>query len=182
MKKLTPHFVLLVTLLALAVSKPMDSSAAAKKKVAAAEQPAPPAKAIAVHPFQPVEGVEVALLEVTRSAPDVVTVKWEYRNHNAKPAELAADSKGWSDPYRLSWDTYLLLPDGKTKIGVMRDSDRRPISGGVGRPNQVKITVAPKKNLATWAKYQVPAGVANVTVAIVGADPFENVPVSEPAK
>jgi hypothetical protein len=151
------------------------------KKSATSESAAAPAKAIAVHPFR-VDGVDVALLEVTRTAPEVVTVKWEYRNKNAKPAELAADSKGWSDPYRLSWDAYLLLPDGKTKVPVMKDSDGRPVAGAVGRPNQLTISALPRKPLGTWAKYPVPAGTPSVTIAIVGADPFESVPISEPGK
>ena len=154
------------------------SKTGAKK---AATESAAPAEAIAVHEFK-VEGVDVALMEVTRTAPDTVTVKWEYRNKTAQPAELADDSKGWSDPYRLSWDTYLLLSDGKTKTPVMKDSDGKPIAAVQGSPNQLKITVAPKKTLKTWAKYSVPAEANTVTVVLTGVEPFESVAVAEPKK
>jgi hypothetical protein len=138
------------------------------------------AKAIAVHEFR-VEGVDVALMEVTRTAPEVVTVKWEYRNKTPQPAELAANSKGWSDPYRLSWDTYLLLPDG-TKVPVMRDSDRKPVAAMHGGLNQLKITVGPQKTLKTWAKYSLPVDNKIVSVVLTGVEPFENVTISEPPK
>jgi len=183
MKKFTPLlFVILLLAVALtaAVAAGQKRSTSKTKKPAASESAAP-AKAIAVHPFR-VDGVDVALLEVTRTAPDVVTVKWEYRNKTAKPAELADDSKGWSDPYRLSWDTYLLLPDGKTKVPVMKDSGGKPIAGAVGTPNQLTITVAGRRPLATWAKYSVPAGASSVSVVLVGADPFENISITEPPK
>ena len=157
------------------------SGTGTKTKKAAAAESSAPAKAIATHDFR-VEGVEVALMEVTRTAPETVTVKWEYRNKNTKPAELAADSKGWSDPYRLSWDTYLLLPDGTTKIPVMRDNDHKPIAAIHGGVNQLKITVAPQKALKTWAKYSVPADVKTVTVVLTGVEPFESVDVTEPSK
>jgi hypothetical protein len=161
------------------ISGQTGKSKTSAQKSAATESTAP-AKAIAVHEFR-VEGVDVALMEVTRTAPEVVTVKWEYRNKTTAPVELAANSKGWSDPYRLSWDTYLLLPDG-TKIPVMRDSDRKPIAAMHGALNQLKITVGPEKTLKTWAKYSLPAGNNTVTVALTGVEPFENVPVSEPPK
>jgi hypothetical protein len=182
MKNSPRLLIVLITMLlaVVAVAGQPTKSKSTKKKSAPASETAP-APAIAAHPFR-VDGVEVALLEVTRSAPTVVTVRWEYRNHNATAAELAADSKGWSDPYRLSWDTYVLMPDGKTKVGVLRDSDRRPISGLVGKPNQLTITVPPKKTLATWARYEVPGDVSSVTVGIAGADPFENAAIKEPQK
>ena len=153
-----------------------NSSAPTKKTEPAATETAKP---IAVHPFS-VEGVYVALLEVTRTAPEVVTVKWEYRNKSAKPQQLAGDSKGWSDPYRLTWDTYLLAADGKTKLPLMRDADRRPVAALNGKPNQLTISVAPNKTVGTWAKYSVPAAEKTVSVMISGADPFEGVEVKAP--
>jgi len=151
------------------------SSKSSTKAQAATE----PAKAIAVHEFR-VEGVDVALVEVTRTAPEVVTVKWEYRNKTAKPQELAADAKGWSDPYRLSWSSYLLAEDGKTKLPLMKDDKGSPVASGHGAANQLAITVGPNKTLKTWAKYSTPAAQKKVTVVIPGADPFEGVEVTEP--
>ena len=162
---------------------PALSAAQAKKKSTAPAKSATnapeTAEPIAVHQFS-VEGVDVALMEVTRTAPEVVTVKWEYRNKTASPQKLAGDSKGWSDPYRLSWDTYLLGADGKTQIKIMKDSDGHPVAARNGTPNQLAITVPAKKTLKTWAKYSVPADTKTVSVVLTGVDPFENVEVKEP--
>jgi hypothetical protein len=138
------------------------------------------AKPIAVHEFSSAEGVDVALMEVTRTAPSVVTVKWEYRNQTAKPQQLAGDSKGWSDPYRLSWDTYLLGEDGKTRLPLMKDNDGHPVAARNGRPNQLTIAVPPRQSVKVWAKYSVPEATKKVAVVISGAEPFEGIEVKEP--
>ena len=158
-----------------AYAQKKKSSTPAKKAEPAAEA----AKPIAVHELN-VEGVDVALMEVTRTAPDVVTVKWEYRNKTAKPQQLAGDAKGWSDPYRLSWNTYLLAEDGKTKLPLMKDAKGTPVAAGHGGVNQLAITLPPNKTLKTWAKYSVPADTKKVAVVISGAEPFEGVEVKEP--
>ena len=159
------------------------SAAQSKKKsttpAKAATSAPETAEPIAVHQFS-VEGVDVALMEVTRTAPEVVTVKWEYRNKTASPQKLAGDSKGWSDPYRLSWNTYLLGADGKTQIKVMKDSGGKPVAALHGAPNQLAITLPAKKTLKTWAKYSVPAGTKTVAVVLTGIEPFEGVEVKEP--
>lgn len=83
---------------------------AAQKKTPAQRSvatPSPEPAPIAVHEYQ-LEGVDLALMEVMRTAPGVVTVKWEYRNKTKEPQKLATVSHGWSDPYRLCWDSYLL--------------------------------------------------------------------------
>ena len=180
------HFVA-ITLFLLCSSLGLVSalSGAQSKKKSTAPSKAAATKApdtdepIAVHPFS-VEGVDVALMEVIRTAPEVVTVKWEYRNKTAAPQKLAGDSKGWSDPYRLSWDTYLLGADGKTQIKIMKDSDGHPVAARNGTPNQLAITVPAKKALKTWAKYSVPADTKTVTVVLTGVEPFESVEVKEP--
>ena len=149
------------------------STSAGKAEAAATPQP------IAVHEFH-VEGVDVALMEVIRTAPEVVTVKWEYRNKTDEPQKLAGDSKGWSDPYRLCLASYLLGSDGVTKFPVFRDEKRVPVAAAHGRPNQVAITLEAGKTLKTWAKYAFPAGETKATVVIPGADPFESVKITEP--
>ena len=179
------HFVAITLLLvcssfgllaAMSAAQTKKKSTAPAKAAANAPEAAEP---IAVHQFS-VEGVDVALMEVTRTAPEVVTVKWEYRNKTASPQKLASDSKGWSDPYRLSWATYLLGADGKTKIKVMKDSDGHPVAARNGTPNQLAITVPAKKTLKTWGKYSVPADTKTVSVVLTGVEPFENVEVKEP--
>jgi len=164
--------------LMLSVAQQKKSSTPAKEA-----GPAESAKAIAVHEFtgENAQGVDLALMEVTRTAPDVVIVKWEYRNKTDTPQQLASGSKGWSDPYRLSINTYLLDEDTKTKIPVSRDDKRVPVAAGHGAPNQRAITVPGSKTLKTWAKYITPAATKKVTVVIVGAEPFEDVEVKEPA-
>ena len=74
----------------LSAAQPKKKSTAPAKAATNAPETAKP---IAVHQFS-VEGVDVALMEVTRTAPEVVTVKWEYRNKTASPQKLAGDSKG----------------------------------------------------------------------------------------
>src|SRR3954470_18895406 len=64
---------LLCASLALDAAQKKSSTPTKKAEPAAAE---PAGKPIAVHDFS-AEGVQVALMEVTRTAPDVVTVKWE---------------------------------------------------------------------------------------------------------
>jgi hypothetical protein len=161
-----------------AYAQKKKSSTPAKKAAPATEN----AKPIATHEFtgEGAEGVDLALMEVTRTAPSVVTVKWEYRNKTAKPQKLAGDSKGWSDPYRLSWDTYLLGEDGKTKLPLMKDNDGHPVAARNGRPNQLTIAVPPKQSVKVWAKYSVPAETKKVGVVIPGAEPFEGIEVKEP--
>jgi hypothetical protein len=166
----------LCAVLASSFAQQKKSSPPAKKAEAAEA-----AKPIAVHEFtgESAQGVDVALMEVTRTAPDVVIVKWEYRNKTDKPQQLASGSKGWSDPYRLSINTYLLDEDTKTKFPVSRDDKRVPVAAGNGAPNQRTIDVPANKTVKTWAKYLVPAATKKVTVVIVGAEPFEGVDVKE---
>ncbi|HKV93270.1 MAG TPA: hypothetical protein VJW20_12045 [Candidatus Angelobacter sp.] len=180
---LLPRKSLLVIVLLLSSALGLWSahSMAQKKSSAPGNKPASAAESqpIAIHEFQ-VEGVDVALMDVTRTAPDVVIVKWEYRNKTAQPQQLATGSKGWSDPYRLSINTYLLAEDTKIKIPVSRDDKRVPVAAQHGAPNQLTITVPASKTLKTWAKYIVPTTAKKVTVVITGTEPFEAVDVKEP--
>lgn len=157
---------------ALSMAQKKSPSPGSKTASAAAPQP------IAVHEFQ-VEGVDVALMEATRTAPDVVIVKWEYRNKTSQPQQLATGSKGWSDPYRLSINTYLLDEDTKIKIPVSRDDKRVPVAAEHGTPNQLTIAVPANKTLKNWAKYIVPTTTKKITVVITGTEPFEGVDVKE---
>jgi hypothetical protein len=162
------------------------SAAQSKKKSSAPTKAATnapeTAKPIAIHEFtgEGAEGVDVALMEVTRTAPDVVVAKWEYRNKTGKPQKLASGSKGWSDPYRLSINTYLLDEGTRTKIPVSRDDKRVPVAAGHGAPNQLTLTVPANKTLKTWAKYIVSGNTKTVTVVLTGVEPFEGVEVTEP--
>jgi hypothetical protein len=134
-------------------------------------------KPIAIHEHE-LSGVDVALMDVSRTGAETVTVKWEYRNKTKAPIPLADKSKGWSDPYRLSWDTYLTDEATNAKFPVIKDSDGHPIAAVQGKVFD-KIVLGTAKPLKTWAKYNVPANVKKVTVVITGAEPFERVAIGE---
>ena len=134
-------------------------------------------KPIAIHEHE-ISGVDVALIEVSRTGPETVTVKWEYRNKTKAPIPLATHSSGWSDPYRLSWDTYLTDEATNAKFPVLKDSDGHPIAAVHGKTFD-KIVLGTVKPLKTWAKHNVPANVKKVTVVITGVEPFERVAIGE---
>jgi hypothetical protein len=134
-------------------------------------------KPIAIHEHE-ISGVDLVLIEVSRTGPETVTVKWEYRNKTKAPIPLATHSSGWSDPYRLSWDTYLTDEATNAKFPVLKDSDGHPIAAVHGKTFD-KIVLGTVKPLKTWAKYNVPANVKKVTVVITGAEPFERVAIGE---
>ena len=132
-------------------------------------------KPIAIHTHE-IDGVSIALMEVSRSN-DIVTVKWEYRNKTKAQQVLASVSRGWSDPYRLSWDSYLADEKGHTKFPLLRDSGGYPVAAKHGQPVQ-EIVVGPEKTLKTWAKYSVPPDVTTVSVFLNGTDPFESISIA----
>src|SRR3954469_14713927 len=59
--------------------------------------------------------VEVALLEVTRTPGNTVTVKWQYRNKGAKQRELQAIGMNEADHYKIVAAAYLVDPVNKKK-------------------------------------------------------------------
>ena len=134
-------------------------------------------KPIAIHEHE-ISGIDVALMEVSRTGTETVTVKWEYRNKTKAPVPIATNSRGSSDVYRLSWNTYLSDEETNAKFPVLRDSSGNPIAAIHGRPVD-NITVGTAKPLKTWAKYHVPVNVKKVTVVITGVEPFERVAIGE---
>jgi len=124
-----------------------------------------------------VGGVDVVLLEVRRTAGDVLTVKWQYRNTTNERKRLTDERTGWIDPYRLAVDAYVLDDRNRTKYPVAQDDQRNPIAARHGGQNEY-VFVGPKQTLSTWAKFAAPpAGVERVTIQIPGAGLFENVPI-----
>ena len=133
---------------------------------------------IAVEPHA-VGGVDVALLSVQRTSGNILTVKWEYRNKTKEKKRLTDQRTGWIDPYRLSYEMYILDTKNHVKYTVLQDETKHPIAGKHGGQNEY-IFVGPKQTLATWAKFAAPPeDVAKVTVSIPGAAPFEDVPISK---
>ncbi len=136
--------------------------------------------AIAVSDYE-VEGVEVALLSVKRVSDGTLTVKWEYRNKTDKPKRLGESFKGmgWSEPFSLVYDAYLVDAHNKMKYPVVKDTKGNLVAGKHGGHGKVFV-LEPKKTLGTWAKFiAVPPDVKIISVFIPGAQPFEDVPISD---
>ena len=123
-------------------------------------------------------GVKVELLEAKRDSPEVVTVRWRYRNETSESRRLTSQRTGWIDPYRLSLESYLLDEVKRIKYEVSRDTDRRPVASRNGQPNQY-IVIRPKQTIEVWAKYIVPESVNSVTVSIEGVRPFDKIVITK---
>lgn len=137
-------------------------------------QAAPPAAVLASGDHE--SGVKVELLEIARDSPQVITVRWRYRNESTAARQLTKQRTGGIDPYRLSIDTYLLDEQTKTKYPVSRDTDNHPVASRNGSPNQY-IVIKPNATIEAWGKYFVPNMVETVTVAIDGVVPFAGIKV-----
>lgn len=147
------------------------SSAAAP---AAAAPQAQVAKGIATADHQ-ISGVEVTLLELKRTSGDTLTARWRYLNTNAESKALTKSS-GWTDAYRLAWDSYVIDGTTKKKYMVLTDSKNYPIAG---KHEGGDITIEAGKTLTTWAKYPAPPeSVEKVSLFLPGVSPFEDVPIS----
>ncbi len=148
----------------------------------AAAGPADPggaAPAIAVSDYE-VEGVEVDLLSVKRVSDGTLTVKWEYRNKTDQPKKLGASFRGmgWSEPFSLVYDAYLVDARNRMKYVVVRDT-RGDLVAGKHAGRKV-VVLEPRKTLGTWAKFMaVPAEVSKISVFIPGTQPFEDVAIGQ---
>jgi hypothetical protein len=137
------------------------------------------ASALAVADYE-AEGVEVALLSVTRVADGTLTVKWEYRNKSDKPRKLGESFKGmgWSEGFSLVYDAYLVDARSRMKYPVVRDTKGNLVAGKHG--GRKVVVLEPGKTLGTWAKFiAVPADTRKISVFIPGVAPFEDVPIGE---
>ncbi len=137
---------------------------------------APPAEQAIASAHHEVGGVTVELLEIKRDSPTVVTARWRYRNESGEPKRLTGERTGWIDPYRLSWESYLLDEGKRIKFPVARDSDGRPVASRNGQPNRY-IVIRPEQTIEVWAKYLVPESVQSVTVSIEGVPPFARIAI-----
>jgi hypothetical protein len=140
-----------------------------------------PAREVVVEPIAVHEheagNVDVALLEVKRTAPDVLTLKWSYTNKSGQRKQLTNERTGWPDPFRLVYGGYLLDDASHTKYEVMTDKDGHPIAPRHGGQNEF-IYLAPHATLKTWAKFSAPPEeVKTINVYIPRVEPFENVPI-----
>jgi len=165
--------------LALSLSWMVSGLASEARGSGPAEKGATPA-ALAVSDYE-VSGVEVALLSVKRVSDGTLTVKWEYRNKTGEPKKLGESFKGmgWSEPFSLVYDAYLLDARNKMKYPVLKDTEGNLVAGKHGGHGKVFV-LEPKKTLGTWAKFiAVPSNVKKISVFIPGAQPFEDVPIGD---
>lgn len=123
-----------------------------------------------------VSGVEVTLLELKRTSGDTVTAKWRVANKDKDTKQLSK-ATGWTDSWKLSFDSYLVDPANKKKYLVLKDSTGKPIAASHGAG---AIKLEGGKAINTWAKYPAPpAGVDKLSVYLPGVAPFEDVPLTK---
>ncbi len=165
--------------LALSISAAILPAAAAGSGRSASGSPAA-APVLATGDYE-VEGVEVALLSVKRVSDGTLTVKWEYLNKSDKPKKLGESFKGmgWSEPFSLVYDAYLVDARNRMKYAIVKDTKGNLVAGK--HPGKGKVFVLePGKTLGTWAKFiAVPPDVKKISVFIPGVAPFEDVAIGE---
>jgi len=160
----------------------MVVAAAAPADKAASSGPAEKGAArapLAVGEYE-VAGVEVALLSVKRVSDGTLTVKWEYHNKTDKPQKLGESFKGmgWSEPFSLVYDAYLVDARNRMKYPVVKDTRGDLVAGKHG--GRKVVVLGPKQTLGTWAKFiAVPAEVTKISVFIPGVQPFEDVTIGD---
>ena len=136
--------------------------------------------AIAVNDYE-VDGVQVALLSVKRISDGTVTAKWEYRNKTGEDKRLGESFKGmgWSEPFSLVYEAYLVDARNNMKYPVLKDTRGDLVAGK--HPGTRKVVVlGPHKTMGEWAKFHAPpADAKKISVFIPGTQPFEDVPITE---
>ena len=121
-----------------------------------------------------VDGVEVTLVEVKRTAANSVTIKYRYTNKTTTKKELNHGGQGL-DAWRFGGDVYFVVPSTNQKYETLKDENNYPVAArheqfGTG------IVLAPKQVVNTWAKFPAPpTEVKVITVYLPGAPPFEDV-------
>ena len=152
----------------------VQNTAAQQPGAAAAIQPRANAP-LGTSDFE-VTGVEVTLLELKRTSGDTLTARWRYRNTGTDTKELTK-STGWTDSWRLAWDSYLIDGVNKKKYLLLKGADGMPIAAAHGSGS---ITLGGGQTLNTWAKYPAPPeDVQKVSLYLPGVAPFEDVPISK---
>jgi hypothetical protein len=141
-------------------------------------KPAPAKPSVIATADHEVAGVEVALLEVKRTAGDTLTIRFRYTNKSAARKTIQHGGQGL-DAWRFGSDVYFVVPGTNQKYTPAKDADGYPVAArhdefGTG------ITLAPKRIVNTWAKFPAPpAEVETITVYLPGAPPFEDVAIAK---
>lgn len=126
-----------------------------------------------------ISGIQVTLLELKRSPGDTITARWRYSNSNPKKTQLTKGT-GWTDGWKLAWDSYLIDAANKKKYLLLMDSEGKPIAAKHAGSAGGSINIEPGQSITTWAKYPAPpAGVKKISLYITGAPPFEDVLISQ---
>jgi hypothetical protein len=130
-----------------------------------------------VHDYE-VDGVKVALMSVQRDNPNEITVRWQLRNTTAAPVTVGESfgGSGSSEAYSLVWESYVLDPVGRVKYPILKDDSGTPVAARHG--GSKAVTLVGNKTLSLWAKFEVPAQAAKLSVYLPGTEPFENVAVA----
>jgi hypothetical protein len=126
-----------------------------------------------------VNDVAIQLVEVKRTGPDDITVKWQIQNKSKTPQKF--DKMGGWAAYQLVWDAQVLDLATRTKYPIAREEKTQtPVAGKYETTAARGIGLDQGKTLSTWAKFLVPASVTKVTVTLPGAsEPWENVAITQ---
>jgi outer membrane protein OmpA-like peptidoglycan-associated protein len=117
-------------------------------------------------------GVYVDLLELARSGPGELTVRYRYRNTGKSAMHFP--------PLRnMIAVTMVLDPEGGTVYGILKDADAKTVSSTTTNPGTNSgRSVAPGASQVHWAKLQAPPEtVKRVAVILPGAVPMEDVEI-----
>ena len=106
-----------------------------------------------------VNGVDVELLDISRTGADTITVQWQYRTE-------------------LTRDAYLYDSAHEKKYMVVEDDSGRPVTSI--HIDDGRLTVSPDAPLTAWAKFPAPpADVEQVAIHLPGVELFESVALSQ---
>jgi hypothetical protein len=158
------------SLVAAAILVASQSGAATSEKAGA------PALGVQEHEMG---GVDVAITELKRTSGDTLTMKWEFRNKTQEKKVLATGG-GFSAPYRLAKEAYLLDMKNKKRYLVVENGEYYPLARKHTTTSEGSIVVEPGQTLTTWAKFPAPpADVAAVDVQLPQVPPFDAVPIGQ---
>ena len=121
-----------------------------------------------------VNGVDVELLDISRTGADTITLQWQYRTELTPSVRLDAGD----DPYGLTRDAYLYDSAHEKKYMVVEDDSGRPVTSI--HIDDGRLTVSPDAPLTAWAKFPAPpADVEQVAIHLPGVELFESVALSQ---
>ncbi len=119
--------------------------------------------------------LETTLLEVRRSGPDTLVVRWRYHNRSSERQAIVDQGSELHDAFEAA---FLVDSVSKAKLLVLRDAQDRVVGGVELGP--VSLELEPEQSVTLWAKFPAPPPrVRTVTVQVPGAPPFEGVAIDQ---